>query len=146
MFYLLNGLPQKARYNTFLLDFDNKILAMGNPVTNPQIKELYKRIITNDSNNDLSDETSDSIARSLGAVRPIIPVSTAFSISNRDNTAYHIQEVILSCECISTSADDMIISPGDSTTITVFLSADSVSGQFCKYVDIFMKKKKRPTD
>lgn len=40
--------------------------------------------------------------------------------------------------------DDMIISPGDSTTITVSLSADSVSGQFSKYVDIFYEEKETP--
>ena len=32
-------------FQTFLLDKDNKVLAMGNPILNPKIKELYLKII-----------------------------------------------------------------------------------------------------
>jgi hypothetical protein len=42
----LNNFPQDAMYQCFLLDTDNKVAGIGNPVLNPKIWELYKRIIT----------------------------------------------------------------------------------------------------
>lgn len=41
----LNNFPKEMAFQTFLLDNDNKVIAMGNPILNPQIKELYLRII-----------------------------------------------------------------------------------------------------
>ena len=37
----LNHFPKDSRFQTFLLDKDNKVVLMGNPIHNPQIKELY---------------------------------------------------------------------------------------------------------
>ena len=41
----LNHFPSDMAFQTFLLDKDNKVLAMGNPILNPKIKELYLKII-----------------------------------------------------------------------------------------------------
>ena len=38
----MNQFPQKMEYQCFLLDGDNKVLAVGNPVLNPHIWEFYK--------------------------------------------------------------------------------------------------------
>ncbi|MDR0558986.1 MAG: DUF1573 domain-containing protein [Prevotellaceae bacterium] len=42
----LNKFPSNTMFQCFLLDRDNKVLAVGNPVLNPKIWELYKEIIT----------------------------------------------------------------------------------------------------
>lgn len=41
----LNGFPTDMAFQTFLLDKDNKVIAIGNPVHNPKIGELYMKII-----------------------------------------------------------------------------------------------------
>jgi len=41
----LNHFSQEMKYQCFLLDKDNKVLVIGNPVLNPQIWELYKERI-----------------------------------------------------------------------------------------------------
>ena len=41
----LNHFPSNAMLQTFLLDEHNKVLAIGNPMHNPKIKELYMNII-----------------------------------------------------------------------------------------------------
>lgn len=38
-----NNLPQKSAYHTFLLDADNKVIAVGNPVLNPKIKNFTSK-------------------------------------------------------------------------------------------------------
>jgi hypothetical protein len=42
----LNSLPKKVKYQCFLLDKDNKVLSVGNPVYDPKIWKRYKKIIS----------------------------------------------------------------------------------------------------
>lgn len=41
----LNHFPSDLMFQTFLLDKDNRVLAIGNPIHNPKVKELYLKII-----------------------------------------------------------------------------------------------------
>ena len=43
-FYRLNRFPSDITFQTFLLDKNNKIIAIGNPVHNPKIKDLYNEL------------------------------------------------------------------------------------------------------
>ena len=45
----LNQFPSIMDFQTFLLDKENKVVAMGNPVLNPNIKDLYLEVITEKS-------------------------------------------------------------------------------------------------
>jgi hypothetical protein len=45
--FTLNNFPKEQEYQCFLLDKDNKVVMVGNPVLNPAIWELYKKIILN---------------------------------------------------------------------------------------------------
>ena len=42
----LNRFPSDMAFQTFLLDKDNKVVAMGNPVLNPKVKELYVGLVS----------------------------------------------------------------------------------------------------
>jgi len=42
----LNHFPKEPQYQCFLLDKDNRVLAIGNPVQNPKVWELYKKVIS----------------------------------------------------------------------------------------------------
>lgn len=42
----LNHFPADGRFQTFLLDKDNKVVMIGNPIHNPNIRELYLKEIT----------------------------------------------------------------------------------------------------
>jgi len=42
----LNKFPKRVEFQCFLLNKDNKVIFVGNPVFNPRIWELYKRIVT----------------------------------------------------------------------------------------------------
>jgi hypothetical protein len=49
--YKLNKFSAKEQYQCFLLDKNNVVLAIGNPVLNPKIWKLYKDIIIEESYN-----------------------------------------------------------------------------------------------
>lgn len=42
----LNGFPRESEYQCFLLNGENKVIMIGNPVFNPNIWELYKKQIS----------------------------------------------------------------------------------------------------
>lgn len=48
----LNSFPSEMKYQSFLLDRNNKVISIGNPTLNPKIWELYKQIILNEKEDD----------------------------------------------------------------------------------------------
>ena len=44
-FNILNHFPSEKAFQTFLLNKKNKIIAIGNPILNPKVKELYLKIL-----------------------------------------------------------------------------------------------------
>lgn len=46
---LLNHFPIDDSFRSFLLDRDNKVVIIGNPIHNPNIKKLYEKIICSKS-------------------------------------------------------------------------------------------------
>ncbi|MDR2146939.1 MAG: hypothetical protein LBE91_10820 [Tannerella sp.] len=48
----LNSFPKEPEYQCFLLDKNNKVVIVGNPIYNPAIWELYKKIIRENGNAD----------------------------------------------------------------------------------------------
>lgn len=54
LFNKANNLPENDILHTFLLDKNNRIIAIGNPTHNPKVKELYFKIIQGEN---LSENT-----------------------------------------------------------------------------------------
>ena len=44
-FNKLNNFPADMTFQTFLLDKNNKVVAIGNPIHNLKVRELYLKII-----------------------------------------------------------------------------------------------------
>lgn len=140
----LNELPPSSEFHTFLLNADNKIVAIGNPVLNPKIKELYHRVIAADSDDGIFNGTDENISRTLGVVHANDTVKTKFLLTNKDSIAYHIQDIIPSCDCISASARNDTILPNSNDPVEVKFVADTTGGRFCKYIDVFYNEKEKP--
>lgn len=143
IFAQLNELPSSLEYNTFLLDADNKVLAIGNPVLNPKIKELYKRIIL-DGEEDLIYRFNGLYARSFGLVRRHSTSTINHYIVNNDSITLHIQAIVPSCDCVNTTTQSEIVLPYAETEINLTFSTDSSAGEYCRYVDVFYKEKDNP--
>lgn len=60
-FNATNKIPSDMNYQTFLLDKDNKVIALGNPVNNRKIKDLYLRILTGKTTKKSSDPLTTAI-------------------------------------------------------------------------------------
>ena len=47
----INKFLDDDNFRTLLLDKDNRVVVIGNPVHNPRVKELYKSVIKGDNTN-----------------------------------------------------------------------------------------------
>lgn len=145
-----NDLPQEAMFNTFLIDKDNNVVAIGNPVINPKIRDLYKKIIINDSGVNPTESDNHDIrlvvepSQSLGAVDKDTQLSVRYAVINNTDQRYTVQEIVPSCDCISATCDQSELLPGQSAILTLSFATDSITGPFKKYADLFFNEKDTP--
>lgn len=92
-------------FQTFLLDKENKVLAIGNPVHNPKVKELYLKIIRGDKpsfskNGEVKTEAVfDRTSISLGRFDWREEQKVTFTLKNVGDKPLVIEDVSTSCGC-----------------------------------------------
>ena len=145
-FSALNDIPAAESCRTFLLDADDRVLAIGNPVTNPKIRDLYVNILRGNGDLTSTEEKGlcDRPAYNFGIVNPGDSVCHTFSLTNSTGEPYVIQETVPSCDCVSVSASADTLASNGKVDIDVRFSADSIPGEFFRYVDIYFDKKDNP--
>lgn len=128
-FNQLNHFPKNDIFHTFLLDKNNKVVAIGNPVHNPKIKELYLNIIQ--GKKDVEGEKT--LRTEITIKEPIISLGhfnwkeekkTAFKIENTGKYPLIINDVTTSCGCTSVDYSKEPVRPGDSISLQVTYKAD----------------------
>lgn len=147
LFKKTNMISNDSDYHTFLLDMENHVVAIGNPIRNPKIRSLYKEIIQSSSQtiNDSEHEGKYTIAsHAFGTVSPDSCVSVSFKYVNKTNKELNLQDIIPSCECVQSFISTNKLLPDSIADIIVFYSADSIQGHFRRYVDIFFNETINP--
>ena len=143
IFHYKNSLPSEHEYHTLLLDRDNRVIAVGNPVENPKIMDIYRQVLIENG----TERTFELCARpvvALGVVNPGDTVSKQFTLVNNETRKMTIQTISPSWDCVSVTISSDIINPGDTAVITMNFIADSIPGYFSKYADIYYREKDSP--
>lgn len=137
-------------FQTFLLDKDNKVLAIGNPVLNPAVKELYLKIIQGkplqDDSKDKQVMTTVSLeatALSMGDFAWQEEQQGTFRLKNTGEKPLVIQDVITSCGCLTVDYSQEPVLPGKEAVIGVTYKADS-PGYFNKVVTVYCNVEDSP--
>ena len=138
----LNHFPSDERFQTFLLDKDNRVLAVGNPVHNPKVKELYLKIIRGE-NVSQEGETSrtqttmevDRTEADMGRFDWREEQTAEFVLKNTGDSPLVILDTHTSCGCTQAEYDGKPVLPGDSLVLRVTYKADS-PGHFRKEVTV----------
>jgi hypothetical protein len=137
-----NQFPQLNEYQTFLLDNNNKVLAIGNPIHNPKVKDLYLKIIRGDA---LSKNKKKEVVTTVSLDKSIFSMgtfswekeqNTTFLLKNIGDKAFVINDVTTSCGCTSVEYSKEPIRPGKSLTLHVTYKADH-PGHFDKTVSVY---------
>lgn len=144
LFDNLNELPPRSDHHTFLLDTENKVIAIGNPVLNPKIKDVFLQHILLLNDSPYNYDNRNYTVQSIGAIKTGNAIEQTFYLINVDTVSSSVQAIIPSCECISATADFNKISFGKRGKINVTYVADTLPGYFNRYVDLFFNEKELP--
>lgn len=125
----LNKFSSNIQLQTFLLDENNKVLAIGNPIHNPKIKELYLNIIQ--GKKDIEGEKT--LRTEINIEEPLISLGrfnwkeerkATFKIENIGKNPLVINDITTSCGCTSVDYSKEPVRPGDSISLQVTYKAD----------------------
>jgi len=135
-FNRLNHFPSDDRFHCFLLDENNRVVLIGNPVQNPKIKDLYIRTICERLNIDYKAEKQSNPRIHLGTISKNKTKTVQFEIKNSDKEVLEIDSVYTSCECTTAKISKTEILKNESAILTVTYKPDGI-GDF--YREIFVK-------
>jgi hypothetical protein len=142
----MNNFPKLPQYQCFLLDKDNKVLLIGNPVSNPRIWELYKQTVFGQE----SEKIEKTLVTDVFVKQPEIEIKGlqvrekskgVFRLKNTGNQPLLIVRVDASCGCTIPSWDKKPIEPGEETEITVEIQPEE-SGFFYKTIRVYCNVEK----
>lgn len=147
-FNKLNKFPQDEMFHTFLLDRDNKVLAIGNPIHNPKVKELYLKIISGDKSTKEEAASQTTVACSnmvidMGKFDWRQSQSATFTLTNAGNNPLVITDAITSCGCTTVDYEKEPVRPGNSIALTVHYKAEH-SEHFDKMITVYCNTKIAP--
>jgi len=135
-----NKLPQNLAYQCFLLDKNNKVVLIGNPVLNPQIWSLYKKAINKDNKSQqaapLTTIIIDKTIHDFNQINKTGNHKATFTIKNKGVNPLILQQVSASCGCTEVKWDKQPIMPNENTTISVTLSLNK-EGFFNKEITVY---------
>lgn len=146
-FNRLNHFPEDMMFQTFLLDKENKVVAIGNPVLNPKVKELYVRLLAG------SEGTKTSVTQTRVSVSQTVvdfgrfPMQDKkeyrFALTNTGSKVLVIQDIVTSCGCTKVEYDKEPVRPGGTLEVKVVYEADE-PGRFNKSVTVYCNAENSP--
>ena len=145
-FNALNRFPDDMMFQTFLLDKDNKVVVLGNPVLNPQVKELYIGKVTGKGKQPDAFATKMTVERTeydFGTFPMSERQECVFRITNSGSSLLMVQDVVTSCGCTKVEYDKHPVPPGQSMDLKVIYEAEE-SGRFTKVVTVYSNAETSP--
>jgi hypothetical protein len=139
----LNNFPSSIHHQCFLLDKDNKVLAIGNPVHNFQIWDLYKQIIIGEISNNPPITTVEAEQTEIESENLQIGKTSesVFVLKNTGTKPLIIRRVDASCGCTVPEWDKQPVAAGNSTEIKVKITPEK-SEYFNKTVTVYCNTEK----
>lgn len=146
----LNHFPSDMRFQTFLLNKDNRVLAIGNPIHNPKVKDLYLNIIQgkemqpNIANKTfLTSASVNKVYALLGYFDWQKEQKASFMIKNVGNKPLIIQDINTSCGCTTVSYSKEPVQPGKEMKLDVSYKADHPE-HFSKTLTVYCNAESSP--
>ena len=134
-------------FQTFLLDRDNKVVSVGNPVHNPKVKELYLKHITGNRND--SKETPKTSVELSETEKDFgnIPLNEkrehVFKLVNTGNKPLVIYDVVTSCGCTKAEYSMEPVRSGETLDLKVIYNAED-KGRFRKSLRVYCNVEDSP--
>lgn len=136
----INKFPSETTFQTFLLNRDNKVIATGNPIHNPKVKELYLKLMiggtvsTKKQVLTMAELNLNSV--NFGVFPKTNKQEQIVEINNIGKELLVIQDVSTSCGCTKVEFERKPIFAGHKGVLKIIYEANE-SGHFRKTVDVF---------
>lgn len=128
-FNKLNHFSKNDQFQTFLLDRNNRVVAIGNPTNNLKVKDLYVQIIKglaleNKDNNIRTNVDIDKTSVPLGEFKWQKEQKASFILKNAGSKPLLIEDVNTSCGCTTVAYSKEPAQPGKEIKLDVTYKAD----------------------
>lgn len=133
----LNHFPEEEMFHTFLLDSDNRVAVIGNPIHNRAVRDLYMKTITGHETTKSMNTVVEVPVNSLelGTLSVGEEKNVSFTLRNTGNRPLVIYDVVTSCGCTAAKFEKAPIKSGKETEITVTYTGDE-PGAFNKTITV----------
>ena len=133
----INNFPTNQSFQCFLLDKDNKVVFVGNPVHNTRIKDMYLSEI--EKATPLSENTTVRIEQTdfdLGTMKRGEAAIVKTKIYNTGDAPFKIHNLEASCDCTTVGYNKEVVSPGSAIEVEITYNAED-KGEFYRIVYIY---------
>ena len=146
-FNRLNRFPSEMSLQTFLLDKDNRVVAVGNPVHNPKVKELYLNIVGGKSSAKVETKQTTALLSEREVKFGSFPMAAKqqreVRLKNTGDAPLVIHGVDTSCGCTRVEYSKQPVRPGEEAKLLIVYEADE-AGHFHKTVDVYCNTANAP--
>lgn len=134
----LNRFPEQDMFHTFLLDGDNRVAVIGNPIHNRAVRDLYMKTLTGRETEKSAYTVVEVPVNSLelGTLSVGEEKTVSFTLRNKGDRPLIILDVVTSCGCTAAKFEKAPIKSGKETAITVTYTAEEV-GMFNKSITVY---------
>lgn len=138
IFNRLNRFPGEMMFQTFLVDSENRVRVIGNPIHNLSIKDLYLKEIAGIEAVSLPVTTieADSAEYHYGVVGENMTASKKIILQNTGREVFRIKGITTSCDCMTAEYGWDEIPPGGKAAMTVEYKAEE-PGDFWRTITIY---------
>ena len=143
----LNRFPSDMTFQTLLLNKENKVVAIGSPVINPKIKDLYLEIITGKkkegTDKSVTTVSIDRAEKNFGNILLNEKREHVFKLVNTGNKPLVVYDVVTSCGCTKAEYSKEPVRPGDALDLKVIYDAED-KGRFRKSLRVYCNVEDSP--
>ena len=143
----LNRFPSDMTFQTLLLNKENKVVAIGSPVLNPKIKDLYLEIITGKkrvgADKSVTTVSMDQSEKNFGNILLNEKREHVFKLVNTGNKPLVVYDVVTSCGCTKAEYSKEPVRPGDALDLKVIYDAED-KGRFRKSLRVYCNVEDSP--
>ena len=135
----LNRFPSEQMFQTFLLDKDNRVKVIGNPIHNLSVKELYLKEIAGIKETEilaLTQLVPDREEYDMGIVAENETKKQKVLLKNTGDVPFVIKGITTSCDCTTAEYDWKEIAPDEQKEIVVSYKGEE-PGDFWRTVTVY---------
>lgn len=144
----VNKFPKESSCQTFLLDRNRKVLAIGNPVLSSKIGHLYNSIILGRISVSSTNKIIISVPINtidLGNLGRMQSVKKPIKFFNEGNSDIKISKVISSCDCVDLELPSRSIPLSSNLEASLLFLGDTASGDFERTIHVYYEGMDYPT-